>query len=89
MNLIDWTALTLVFIGALNWGLVGVAHFVDATASWNVVNILFDGIPEVEFGLYILVGLASIWTVFLATRLAGVRIDEIAPDPESPEDLPK
>jgi len=81
-NLIDWTALTLVVVGALNWGLVGVAHFVDATANWNLVSVLFGGAPAVEFGVYVLVGLASLWTIYLATRLAGVRIDEVAPDSE-------
>jgi len=83
MNLIDWTALTLVVVGALNWGLVGLAYFVDSSANWNLVNILFDGIPELEFGIYLLVGLASLWMVYLATRLAGVRIDEMAPEAES------
>lgn len=72
MNVLDWTALTLVVIGALNWGLVGIAHFVDSTANWNVVNLVFDGIPEVEFGIYVLVGLAAIYSVYLATRLLGV-----------------
>lgn len=89
MNLIDWTALTLVVVGALNWGLVGVAHFVDAAANWNLVNILFEGIPEVEFGIYFLVGLASLWTLYLATRLAGVRVDEITPESETPGQTPK
>lgn len=83
MNLIDWTALALVFVGALNWGLVGLGYFVDAAANWNVVNILFAGIPELEFGIYVLVGLASLWTAYLASRLAGVRIDEMTPEPES------
>lgn len=80
MNLIDWTALLVVFVGALNWGLVGVAHFVDASANWNLVNALFAGVPELEFGVYVLVGLASLWTAYLATRLAGVEIEDIAGD---------
>jgi hypothetical protein len=84
MNLVDWTALALVVVGALNWGLVGIAYFVDSAANWNVVNVLFDGIPEVEFAIYLLVGLASLYTVYLASRLAGVRIDEMTPEPETP-----
>jgi uncharacterized membrane protein YuzA (DUF378 family) len=85
MNIIDWTALTLVIIGALNWGLVGVAYFVDAAANWNIVNILLESVPELEFAVYTLVGLASIWTLYLGSRLAGVRIDEMTPEPESPD----
>lgn len=84
MNVIDWAALTLVVIGALNWGLVGVAYFVDSAANWNIVNILFDSIPELEFAIYILVGLASLWMVYLATRLAGVRTDDMSPDTSGP-----
>jgi hypothetical protein len=88
MNLIDWTALALVVVGALNWGLVGAAHFADAAANWNLVSILFAGIPALEFGIYALVGLASLWTIYLATRLAGVRVDEIAPEPEVEAETP-
>lgn len=84
MNLIDWTALTLVIIGALNWGLVGVAYFVDAAANWNLVNILLESVSELEFAVYTLVGLASIWTVYLSSRLAGVRIDDVTPETGSP-----
>lgn len=83
MNPIDWTALVLVFVGALNWGLVGVAYFVDAAANWNLVDILLGGVPVAEALVYVLVGLAALWTAYLATRLAGVRVDDIAP--ESPE----
>lgn len=27
VSTVDWLALVLVFVGALNWGLVGLAHF--------------------------------------------------------------
>lgn len=84
MNPIDWTALVLVFVGALNWGLVGVAYFVDAAANWNLVDILLGGVPEAEALVYVLVGLAALWTAYLASRLAGVRVDDIAPESESP-----
>ena len=84
MNLVDWTAIVLVFVGALNWGLVGVAYFVDVAANWNLVNLLLGGIPELEALVYIVVGLAALWTAYLATRLAGVRIDEIEPETTGP-----
>jgi len=78
MNLVDWTALVLVVVGALNWGLVGIGHFVDSAANWNLVNILLDSVPAAEFGIYVLVGIAALYTVYLATRIAGVEI----PDPD-------
>jgi uncharacterized membrane protein YuzA (DUF378 family) len=83
MNVIDWSALLLVFVGALNWGLVGVAHFVDAAANWNIVNVLLGGSPEIEALVYVLVGLASLWTAYLATRMIGVSVEEITPEPET------
>lgn len=71
MNPFDWTALTLVIVGALNWGLVGIGYFVDATANWNLVNILLGSIPVLEAAVYFLVGLSAIYAIYLATRLAG------------------
>ena len=76
MNLIDWTALALVIIGAINWGLVGVAYFVDASANWNVVNVLFESVPEAEFAVYLLVGLAGLYGIYFASRVAGVEVAE-------------
>jgi len=84
MNVVDWSALVLVVVGALNWGLVGIAHFVDSTANWNLVNILLGSVPAVEFAVYLLVGLAGLWTAYLAYRLSELRIEEIA-DTSEPE----
>ncbi len=35
-SVIDWVALVLVIIGAINWGLIGLAHF-------NLVEYVFGG----------------------------------------------
>lgn len=83
MNLVDWTALALIAIGAINWGLVGVAYFVDRAANWNVVNVVFDSVPEAEFGVYLLVGLAGLYAVYFATRVAGIDVPE--PEMETEE----
>lgn len=74
MNTIDWTAFALVVVGALNWGLVGVGTFLDA--NWNLVSLLFGSIPALEGAVYLLVGLAGLYAIYLATRLAGVEIPE-------------
>ncbi|MFB6074609.1 MAG: DUF378 domain-containing protein [Haloarculaceae archaeon] len=68
-TLLDWIALVLVVVGALNWGIVGIAHFVDATANWNVVNLLLGSAPAVEFAVYLLVGLAGLYAIYFASRL--------------------
>ncbi len=60
-SVIDWIALVLVIIGALNWGLVG-------AANWNLVNVIFGSIAWLETVVYILVGIAGLWTIYLATK---------------------
>lgn len=55
------TAMVLVIIGALNWGLVGIGGFADS--NWNVVNLLLGGYPTIEWIVYILVGIAGLWSI--------------------------
>ncbi|MFT5360097.1 MAG: uncharacterized membrane protein YuzA (DUF378 family) [Candidatus Paceibacteria bacterium] len=55
------TAMYLTSIGALNWGLVGVAGFFGS--NWNLVNLVFGGIPTLEFIVYILIGLSAIYSL--------------------------
>lgn len=62
LNVMDWIALVLVIIGAINWGLIGLFGL-------NLVNAIFGGAPTLEALIYILVGLAGLWTIFLAFRL--------------------
>ncbi len=44
----------LVWVGALNWGLVG-------AFNWNLVNALLGGWPTLERVVYVLVGLSALW----------------------------
>jgi uncharacterized protein len=64
LNAIDWIAIVLVIIGALNWGLVGLFGL-------NLVVALFGGIPALVTIVYVLVGIAGLWMIYLATRLAS------------------
>ncbi|HVZ76053.1 MAG TPA: DUF378 domain-containing protein [Candidatus Paceibacterota bacterium] len=48
----------LMIIGALNWGLVGLGGFMGA--NWNVIDLLLGSWPQVEWVVYILVGIAGI-----------------------------
>ena len=50
--------LILVFVGGLNWGLVGLGMFLDM--NLNVVNMLLGAWPLVEAIVYLLVGIAAI-----------------------------
>lgn len=60
---IDWIAYILVVIGALNWGLVGLASFGGVDYSWDLVNLILGGIPMLAAIVYLLVGLSGIWVL--------------------------
>ncbi len=49
---------TLVVIGGLNWGLVGLGMLIGS--NLNVVNLIFGRMPTVEAIVYLLVGVATI-----------------------------
>lgn len=55
----DWLgqlAFWLVFIGAVNWGLVGAFEF-------NLVDAILGSWPVVERVVYVVVGLAGLYTL--------------------------
>jgi len=56
-NFLDWIAIILIIIGAINWGLVGLFSF-------NIVMFLFSGLPLLEHLIYIIIGLAGIYKLF-------------------------
>ena len=58
LHTITWI---LIVVGALNWGLVGVGGF--AGSNWNIVNMILGSWPQVEWVVYILVGLSALWMV--------------------------
>lgn len=54
-TLLHVSAYTLVWVGALNWGLVGLFNL-------NLVHALFGWMPFLEQLLYLLVGGAAVYT---------------------------
>ena len=59
-NVLDWIALVLVIIGGLNWGLVGLLKF-------NLVTAILGAGLAADI-VYILVGVAAIYTIYLAVK---------------------
>jgi len=60
---LDWTALTLVIIGALNWALIGFFKF-------DLVATLFGGMESwVSRIIYILIGLSGLYCLSLYGKL--------------------
>jgi len=55
MKILDWAAIGLLIVGGLNWGLVGAFNFnlVTKIVPAGMVNVV-----------YILVGLASVYSVY-------------------------
>ena len=52
---------TLLLVGALNWGLVGLGGFFGG--NWNVVNLLFGSWGWLENLVYLLVGVSAVMTL--------------------------
>lgn len=60
----------LVVIGALNWGLVGLGGFIGQ--NLNVVNLLLGQWPQVEWSVYLLVGIAAIVHIIMCMQECSV-----------------
>jgi uncharacterized membrane protein YuzA (DUF378 family) len=50
----------LVFVGGLNWGLVGLGMLMGKMGGWNLVNMILGSWPMVEAIVYLLVGIAAV-----------------------------
>ncbi|MDI1428938.1 DUF378 domain-containing protein [Polyangium sorediatum] len=62
MSGLAWAAMILVIVGALNWALVGLFQ-------WNLVSALFGVDSALTRIVYVLVGVAGLYLIFLSTRL--------------------
>lgn len=73
MKIAWWIAELLVVIGAINWGLIGVADF-------NLVEaILGGGIARI---VYIFVGISGIWAIKLLMGKKSAHTERPAMSPE-------
>lgn len=59
MKAVHMIASVLAWIGALNWGLVGIGGFVGS--NWNVVNLVLGSWSAVENVVYVLVGVSAVY----------------------------
>ena len=58
---LDWIALVLVIIGGLNWGLVGLLDI-------DLVALIFGAGSLLAKVVYVVVGLAALYTIYFATK---------------------
>ena len=63
INILDWVAIVLVIVGGLNWGLVGAFNF-------DLVATIFGVMSALSRIVYVLVGLAALYLIYTATKLA-------------------
>ena len=56
------TCKILMYVGGLNWGLVGVGMLIGS--DWNVVHMLLGSWGSVEAIVYVLVGVATVMKFF-------------------------
>lgn len=56
MNAMDMIVWILLFVGGLNWGLVGAFNY-------NLVDSIFGDDSAIRMIVYILVGLAAVWSL--------------------------
>ncbi len=59
MKILHVVGFLLLVIGGLNWGLIGLGGFMGA--DWNVVHMILGSWPQVEWIVYVLVGLSALW----------------------------
>ena len=62
MKVIDYIALVLVLIGAINWGLVGFFSF-------DLVRVIFGDMTIVSRIIYALIGIAGLYALSFFGRL--------------------
>ena len=66
MKILDWISLTLVIVGALNWGLVGFFDF-------NLITAMFHGsLGFISRIMFAVVGVAGLYRLRIYGRLCGI-----------------
>ena len=66
LGTLDRIALILLIIGGLNWGLVGAFEV-------NLVTVLFGPSSTLSRIIYILIGIAGLYVIYLLARTAARR----------------
>ena len=69
MLILNIISLIVLFIGGLNWGLVGIFNF-------NLVDWIFGGLNVGSIVIYILVLLATLWLIFTALTKGAIYLRE-------------
>ncbi len=63
MKVLNGLVLALIVIGAINWGLIGLFNF-------NLVTYIFGSMEAISRLVFILVGIAGLWSLTFFGRLS-------------------
>ena len=68
---LDYTALTITIIGAVNWGFIGFFNF-------DLIAFLFGNMSWIARIIYAIVGLSGLYLISMYGRVLGCRDHESA-----------
>lgn len=63
MGAVDWIAMTLLIVGGINWGLVGLFNF-------DLVATLFGEMSALSRIVYIVVGLCALYSIYTSSKMS-------------------
>lgn len=73
MKWYDWIAIILLIIGGINWGIAGFTGIIRSIngkiGTWNLVTGIFSGHVFVAYTIFILVGLAALFSIYSLIKL--------------------
>lgn len=62
INALDWTAIILLVVGGINWGLIGLFNL-------DLVATIFGEMSVLSRVVYIMVGISAIYVLIVASKL--------------------
>ena len=66
LHTLDWIAMTLMIIGGINWGLIGLFNF-------DLVSALFGTMSALSRAIYALVGMSALYSIYTSSKLVSRR----------------
>ena len=67
---LDYTALTLVIVGAVNWGLIGIFKL-------DLVNLIFGNMTWMSRVIYTLIGISGLYLLSLYGRVMDFESEKV------------
>ena len=67
---LDYTALTLVIVGAVNWGLIGIFKL-------DLVNLIFGNMRWMSRVIYTLIGISGLYLLSLYGRVMDFESENV------------